>query len=131
MGETLYTSLAKTKQPPVLQCSRNRQCVLQQSRYCVGSTLRRKALISSSLAYRKALSAGIQTSKQTICILGPGPQTATVKLQSPDPQFGIPLDWRGGREGYRFEPQANAASHLLIRIPSSPHGNLFGLSCNA
>lgn len=116
-------SLSKPKQPLVLQCCRNRWCVLQKSRYCVGSTLCRKALISGSLAYRKALSTGVQNSKQPICILGPGPQGAAVQVQS--------LDSGGGREGCRFKPQANAASHLLIRIPSSPHGNLFGLSCNA
>lgn len=27
--------------------------------------------------------------------------------------------------------KANSACHILIWIPSSPHGNLFGLSCNA
>lgn len=75
VGETLYTSLAKTKQPPVLQCLRNRQCALQQSRSCVGSALRRKALISSSSAYEGPRARAFRSPNNLFASLGQAPRS--------------------------------------------------------
>lgn len=49
------------------------------------------------LGIQRASSTGVQISKQLVCILGPGPQTAAAKVQSPDPHLRIPLDWGVGR----------------------------------
>lgn len=94
VGETLYTSLAKTKQPPVLQCLRNRQCALQQSRSCVGSALRRKALISSSSAYEGPRARAFRSPNNLFASLGQAPRSQLWRCRAQILLSGSP--WIGG-----------------------------------
>lgn len=94
VGETLYTSLAKTKQPPVLECLRSRQCALQQSRCCVGSALRGKALISSSSAYQGPRARPFRSPDNSFASLGQAPSPEPWRCRAQFLISGSP--WIGG-----------------------------------